>query len=198
MDQHEPILKSYFEHLRSHLPVSAEAEKLVTSVVITGLLKKGEFSLVEGKTCNHIDFIHKGVLRSFSSKDGLEITTGIYLENICVTSMKSLSAKSPSTLSIQAVEDVYYARIKGEDLQRMYSLSSELQNIGRAILESMVIEENDWKEMYTLYDPEERYLFLLKKSPAMLQRVPLQHVASFLGIRRETLSRIRSRTIRER
>ena len=54
----------------------------------------------------------------------------------------------------------------------------------------------DWKEMYTIYNPEERYKFLMRKSPELLQKIPLQHIASFLGMRRETLSRIRSKAAR--
>ena len=110
--------------------------------------------------------------------------------------MKSLSSHQPSSVSIQALENVVYGRIYKEDLQNLYDRSVELQNVGRAILEGMLIEESEWKEMYTLYDPEERFLFLEKKEPQVLQRVPLQIVASFLGMRRETLSRIRSRYTR--
>jgi hypothetical protein len=57
----------------------------------------------------------------------------------------------------------------------------------------MVVAENEWKEMYTLYDPQKRYAFLMEKDPQFFVRVPLQYIASFLGIRRETLSRMRSK-----
>lgn len=196
MQDEKEIFTSYREHIRSYVLVSEKTWRLIEGILKIGYLKKGELSLEEGKTCGHIDYVYKGALRAFSNKDGFEITTGIYLENRCITNMKSLSTQTPSTASIQALEDVIYARIYGKELQALYEHSSELQSVGRAILEGMVIEENDWKEMYSLYDPEERYLFLMKKSPAIISRISVQHIASFLGMRRETLSRIRNRTSR--
>lgn len=198
MSETTNIINAYRAHVSSFTTVGDESWSLIEKIAVTGQIKKGEFLLQEGKVCGHIDYIYRGALRAFSNKDGNEITTAIYLEDICITNMKSLSSGVPSTISIQALEDVTYARIHGKDLQPLYGSSTELQDLGRAILEGMVIAENDWKEMYSLYDPEERYLFLLKKSPAMLNRVPLQHIASFLGIRRETLSRIRNRTSRQK
>lgn len=198
MESLEQIYISYKNHLRTFTPISDYSWKLIEGIVQTGTLRKGAFSLEEGKVCGHVDFIYKGALRAFSNKDGLEVTTGLYLENICVTNMKSLSTQTPSTVSLQAVEDVTYARIHSRNLEHLYGESSELQQVGRAILEKMIIEENDWKEMYSLYDPEERYLFLLQKSPSIINRIPVQYIASFLGIRRETLSRIRKRITRSR
>jgi hypothetical protein len=68
-----------------------------------------------------------------------------------------------------------------ERLIGLYQQSAELQNVGRAILESMVLVENEWKEMYSLYDPHKRYAFLMQKAPQFFARVPLQYIASFLG-----------------
>lgn len=193
-EEYKELFSAYRNHIRTYVPISDTAWNLIEGIIQPGVLKKGEFSLLEGKTCTYIDFIYKGALRAFSNKDGFEVTTAIYLEDICITNMKSLSTQTPSTVSIQAVEEVAYGRVYKKDLIALYDHSSELQAVGHAILEGMVIAENDWKEMYSLYDPEERYLFLMKKSPDMINRISVQHIASFLGIRRETLSRIRNRT----
>ncbi len=141
-------------------------------------------------------FYLQRLIPCFSNKDGEDITTGIYLEGICLTNMKSLTTATPSHIYLQALEDSVTARLYKDSLIDIYEKSAELQSVGRAILEGMIVEENEWKEMYTLYDPEERYKFLLQKSPEIIQRVSLQYVASFLGIRRETLSRIRNSSSR--
>jgi CRP-like cAMP-binding protein len=107
--------------------------------------------------------------------------------------MKSLSQLTPSHLNITANEISVVIRLYKEKLIALYDQSIELQTLGRAILESMVVNESTWKEMYTLYDPKERYEFLLARAPEIILRFPLQHIASFLGIRRETLSRIRGK-----
>ena len=110
--------------------------------------------------------------------------------------MKSLTSSSPSQLFAQAMEDATIVRLYKDAMIGLYKESAEMQTVGRTILEAMVVQENEWKEMYTLYDPEERYQFLMTKTPELLQRFSLQYIASFLGIRRETLSRIRNRSSR--
>lgn len=190
------IYDSYKKHIRSYASFKDETWDLIETVLQVKQIGRGEYTVEEGKICRHIDFVYKGSFRSFSNKDGEDITTGLYLEGICITNMKSLSTNTPSHLFIQALEDSTVARLHKESLIGLYEKSSELQAVGRAILEAMIVEENDWKEMYTLYDPDERYRFLLNKSPELLQRISLQYIASFLGIRRETLSRIRSRASR--
>jgi CRP-like cAMP-binding protein len=190
------IYAAYKKHIRAYATFKDETWELVESILSVKQCRKGEYTLEEGKICRHIDFIYKGSFRAFSNKDGEDITTGIYLEGICLTNMKSLTTVSPSHIYLQALEDSITARLYKDSLIGIYEQSAELQSVGRAILEGMIVEENEWKEMYTLYDPEERYRFLLKKSPEIIQRVSLQYVASFLGIRRETLSRIRNRSSR--
>lgn len=190
------IFTSYKNHIRSYASFRDETWELIESVLSIREFKKGEYSVEEGKICRHIDFIYRGAFRAFSNKDGEDITTGLYLEGFCLTNMKSLTTVTASHIYLQALEDSVTARLYKDSLIALYEKSSELQMLGRAILEGMIIEENEWKEMYTLYDPEERYKFLMKKSPEILQRISLQYVASFLGIRRETLSRIRSRSSR--
>ncbi|ULQ55482.1 Crp/Fnr family transcriptional regulator [Flavihumibacter rivuli] len=190
------IYKAYKEHIRSYASFRDETWELIENILTVKACKKGEYIVEEGKICRHIDFIYKGSFRAFSNKDGEDITTGIYLEGICLTNMKSLTTVTPSHTYLQALEDSITARLYKDSLIGIYEKSTELQAVGRAILEGMIVEENEWKEMYTLYDPEERYKFLLQKSPEIIQRVSLQYVASFLGIRRETLSRIRNRSSR--
>jgi CRP-like cAMP-binding protein len=195
-NDHSSIYDSCKKYIRSYANFKDETWDLIESALQVKQIGKGEYTVEEGKICRYIDFVYKGSFRSFSNKDGEDITTGLYLEGICITNMKSLSTNTPSHLFIQALEDSIVARLQKETLIGLYEKSSELQSVGRAILEAMIVEENDWKEMYTLYDPDERYQFLLNKSPELLQRISLQYIASFLGIRRETLSRIRSRASR--
>lgn len=189
----EDIFSAYKAHIRHFASFKDETWDLIESVLSVKTIKKNECIVEEGKICRHIDFIYKGSFRAFSNKDGEDITTGLYLEGICLTNMKSLTTVTPSHIYLQALEDSVTARLYKDDLIGLYDQSPELQSVGRAILEGMIVEENEWKEMYTLYDAEERYKFLMQKSPETIQRISLQYVASFLGIRRETLSRIRNR-----
>jgi CRP-like cAMP-binding protein len=193
--KHDPneISEHYKSVLMSHCIFSLESWHLLESILEIKEISKGELTLQEGKTCRFIDFIHTGSFRTYYLNDGLETTTAIATEDSFITDMKSLSSETPSVLNIQSLEPSIVVRLFKEKLIRLYKQSAELQNVGRAILESMIVAENEWKEMYTLYDPQKRYVFLMQKAPQFFARVPLQYIASFLGIRRETLSRMRSR-----
>jgi CRP-like cAMP-binding protein len=193
--KHDPneISEHYKSVLMSHCIFSLESWHLLESILEIKEISKGELTLEEGKTCRFIDFIHTGSFRTYYLNDGLETTTAIATEDSFITDMKSLSSETPSVLNIQSLEPSIVVRLFKEKLIRLYKQSAELQNVGRAILESMIVAENEWKEMYTLYDPQKRYVFLMQKAPQFFARVPLQYIASFLGIRRETLSRMRSR-----
>ena len=187
------VFSNYRSCIARHLDFRNETWLLLEEILEINVIPKNSYTLEEGKVCRFIDFLYKGSFRAVHNKNGTAITTAIYTEGECITNMKSLSALIPSETYLQALEESVVARLYKEDLIKLYSLSQELQSMGRAILESMLVTENDWKQMYSLYDPAERYDFLENKAPQVLQRVPLQYIASFLGIRRETLSRIRAK-----
>ena len=174
-------------------PLDDDTWDLLRGILEYHSVKRSEFTLREGQVCRFIDFVDKGSFRAFYNKDGDEVTTALYLEGVCVTNMVSLSKGESSKLMIQANEDSLVVRLYKDRLISLYERSAGLQSIGRAVLESLVIVENSWKEMYALYTPQERYQFLTSKSPTLPLRFSLQHIASFLGIRRETLSRIRQK-----
>lgn len=191
----QPVSFSGFkEFIAKTGALSDHAWNLLESILEKKEIKKGELALQEGQVCRFIDFIETGSFKVVHNKDGAEFTTGMLTEGACLTDMKSLSQGTPSELSLEANETSVVTRFYKEKLIGLYSHSPELQALGRSVLESMVINENSWKEMYTLYDPTERYNFLLRKAPEIILRFPMQDIASFLGIRRETLSRIRSKT----
>jgi len=186
-------LQHFHKFLQDHGVISASTWETLQTILREVPVRKSEVTVAEGSICRHIDFIAVGSFRSFVLKEDAEVTTGLFLEGELITSMKSIANFSPSPVALQALEDSVVVRFTKEGMIGLYGIAPEMQQLGRLILERLVIEENEWKEMFTLYNPEERYRFLLKKSPGLIQRVPLSYIASFLGMRRETLSRIRRR-----
>lgn len=188
------IFEAFRAHLQSMTPVSDDLWLLLTSAMQIASSRKGEILLEEGAVCRHIYFIFKGSFRFLHLKENEEVTTGLFTEGICMTNMKSLTTLQPSTIFIQTLEDAIVVKMNKESLIALYKQAPGIEGIGRIILEHMLADDADWKEIYTIYSPEERYHFLLKKAPQIIQKIPLQYIASFLGMRRETLSRIRSRS----
>lgn len=164
---------------------------LLRNVGVEHQLAKGVLILQPGQVCKHIIFLQSGLLRSFYITEGEERNVGFTLENGFVTDLKSLRSEQPSELSIQALESSTLLSIPKTDLVQLYDRSHQLEAFGRRLLEKLLEEQEEYAAWFTLYSARERYNLLVKKQPALVQRVPLGHLASFLGIRRETLSRIR-------
>lgn len=186
---------SQYKRFLLHLGSLSDASwKLLEETLEVRSVRKNECIVEEGKTCKFIDYIHAGCFRTYHlTHDGRETTTALNTESSFVTDMKSLSQGLPSELFIEALEPSVVVRLYKAKLIGLYKEAQELETLGRRILETMVVASDQWKQMYTLYAPQERYAFMLSKAPELLNRVSLQHVASFLGIRRETLSRIRAK-----
>lgn len=188
------ILAAFRAHIQNMTPVSDELWLLLTQAMQITTSPKGALLLEEGAVCKHIYFIYQGAFRFLYLKENEEVTTGLFTEGVCMTDMKSLTTLQPSTIFIQTLEDAIVVKMNKTSLINLYKQAPEIEGIGRVILEHMLANDAEWKEIYTIYSPEERYHFLLKKAPELIQKIPLQYIASYLGMRRETLSRIRSRS----
>ena len=187
------IFDAFKAHLQTMSPIADHLWSLLTAAMVITSSKKGELLLEEGAVCKHIYFIYKGAFRFLYLKENEEVTTGLFTEGICMTNMKSLTTLQPSNIFIETLEDAIVVKLSKESMIQLYKDAPPLEGVGRVIVEHMLADEADWKEIYTIYNPGERYRFLVNKAPQLLQKIPLQHIASFLGMRRETLSRIRSR-----
>jgi CRP-like cAMP-binding protein len=155
-------------------------------------LRKGDFFIKQDKVCKQIAFIVKGTLRTYYINDKAEETTSCFCtENSLTTSYKSFILQPPSALSIQALEDTELLVIDYEHLQELYSKSIVWQNIGRAVAEREYIVMEQYASILNNETAKEKYLRLLKEQPNVLQKASIEDIASYLGVTRRTLTRIR-------
>jgi CRP/FNR family transcriptional regulator len=154
-------------------------------------IKKGEFLLREGQLVNSIAFIEKGVLRLYYLADGKEINNHFFLDNDYAVSYLDFLKNRPSRYNIQALEDTRVITFSSEALQTAYHVSKNWERFGRLIAESVYATATNRFESFLFLSAKERYLQMLKDYPRFIQRIPLYHLASYLGIERESLSRIR-------
>lgn len=164
---------------------------LIKSISVKEYVGKGAFILQVGQICQHIFFLQTGLLRSFYTKEGDERNVAFTQENSFATDLKSLRSGQPAELSIQALEPSALLRIAKTDLIDLYQQSHQIETFGRRVLEALLEEQEEYASWFTRYSAKERYDLFVQKEPALLQRLSLSQIASFLGIRRETLSRIR-------
>lgn len=171
-------------------------EELVRDIMNRAVVrdyKKEEFILKAGKISNHTSWILKGLIRSYYEKDGEEITTKFLWEGAPITSIYSYYNRKPGNENIVAMEETILASLHFDDMQYLYATYPAFNVIGRVITEKYLYMLEI--EVYNLrkQKAEDRYQFIVKHFPQLLQRVPLKHLATYLGMNLETLSRIRAK-----
>ncbi|WBX75757.1 Crp/Fnr family transcriptional regulator [Tenacibaculum ovolyticum] len=154
-------------------------------------IKKGEFFLKEGQKSNEIAFIEKGLLRLYYISDVKEINNHFFLENDYAVSYLDFLKKRPSRYYIQALEECELFIFNAQSLQIAYDTSKNWERFGRIIAESVYAIATNRFESFLFLSAKERYLQMLNDYPKFIQKIPLYHLASYLGIERESLSRIR-------
>ena len=157
--------------------------------------KKDEFLLSAGMVSNYTSWVLKGAVRSYYIKEDEEITTKFLQEGSPVTSIYSYYSRRPGNEYIIALEDVTVACFAYEHMQDMYKNYYEFNVIGRVVTERYLYFLEI--ELYNLRKirAEDRYRFFVKHFSSLLQRAPLKHIATYLGMNMETLSRIRARKV---
>ncbi|MBS1600647.1 MAG: Crp/Fnr family transcriptional regulator [Bacteroidetes bacterium] len=156
---------------------------------------KGSLLLKERQTCRSIYFIERGQLRTYYNKNGKDININFYFENNFATNLKSLIEESPSAFYIEAMEHTRLWKFDKEQLLRLYGQSKEIESFGRRLLEKLLVKQEEHSNIFKLYSPKERYHYIAKHYPHLLQRVSLSQLSSYLGISRETISRIRRSSV---
>jgi CRP-like cAMP-binding protein len=156
-------------------------------------IKKGDFFLTDGQVCKQVGFIIKGLIRYYINHNGEDKTYAFGQENNFICNYESFLPQTPSTKIIQALEDCEMLVISFADLQTFYKSIAHGERFGRLVIGQVFIELlQDLSSFYT-DTPEYRYETFLKKHPDLQQRISQYHIASYVGVKPQSLSRIRKR-----
>lgn len=145
----------------------------------------------EGAICNHLYLIEKGVIRSFYHKDGKDITAHFALDRDAITAIDSFIQRKHSRYNIEVLEDAEVWLIDHQDMLELLTRKPQYERYIRLFLEQVYVDLVERVEGLLFFTAKERYNQLIEKNPDLLQRVNSNHIASFIGITQETLSRIR-------
>ncbi|MFT3907949.1 MAG: Crp/Fnr family transcriptional regulator [Ferruginibacter sp.] len=170
-----------------------EASQFASVLGFTDLKKKDLF-LTAGKVQKAIGFIVKGLVRSFYINDnGDEITVGFYSESDYATHYAAFLKQQQSMYSIQCLEPTTFACISFEDMQWIYQQSPIFERYGRLVAEEILKRQQARIESFIFQTAEERYLHFVENFPGLFNRISLSHLCSYLGIERQSLTRIRQK-----
>lgn len=154
-------------------------------------LKKNQVFINQGDVADRIAFTNRGYLRVYYFFDGEEITRDITPLHSFATALPSFISKKPSYEIISAITDCELITISKENLEFLYSNYPKWERLGRRIIEEMFVESQRRVYSFITETAETRYKKLLKQYPEMLHDVPLKYIADFLGIKLQSLSRLR-------
>ena len=173
--------------------LSDEDLALLMGNAVSRHLKKGELLLKQGEVCRSFYLVEKGYLRTWYNKDGEAINLNFTFEGNFASNLKSFRDRAPSGTNIDAGEDTLVWVFEMNSLTEKFGSNPEVMRFMRRLAMSLLLASEAYSDLFKIYTPTERYRYIEKKNPQLLQRIPLSQMASYLGVKRETLSRIRAK-----
>lgn len=190
MEQH---LSSFLNYIRSKIHLDTALENIIVSVCDITKHKKGDLLIQQDQVAHRVYFIDEGSARTFYYHDGKDITSWMYREDQLMTCWSSFYSMSPSHEILQITEDATIISISYDKLQELYASYPRMQEFGRLMVEEQLIFIDQFFKGFMFMTAKEKYELMLSSFPDAPLRINLGHIASFLGITQETLSRIRGR-----
>lgn len=173
-------------------PLSKTEEAVFLGIIHEMRLNKGDCWIRENTLCNKIAFINNGYLRKFYNKDGNEVTDSFYFENSFCADLPSVIGKHPLTSNTIAMTPATLFVFDYDDFLKLCNKSHTFEQIYRILLEQTFLQFYKRTTSFILQTPKERYDELIKNQPLVLQRATQYHIASYLGISYQHLSRLKS------
>jgi|WetSurMetagenome_2_1015567.scaffolds.fasta_scaffold468133_1 CRP-like cAMP-binding protein len=191
-------LRSIYNVLRrqtaQHIRLTNDEFALATSFFAPKKLRKGQYLLQGGEKCSVLAFISSGCLRSYSiDSAGEEHIDQFAFEGWWMTDMYSYLTGQPAALFIDALEDSEILLIEHDSYEKICTTIPKFEHYFRILLQNNYIASHRRILASIGLSAEERYLRLTETHPEISQRVAQRHIASYLGITPEALSRIRKR-----
>ena len=185
-------MDNFINYLHNISKLSDDTKSDLVTCLKTFVFEKNQTILKQGQVCNYLYFVDKGVLRLFYYRDGKDITDYFATEQNIIGGIDSFFSRKPSDKIIETLEPCSLIAISYNNLEKLYQKQHDLERVGRILSVGAFLSMQNRLFAIQFHTAKQRYQELLESSPDILQRVPLGHIASYLGITQVTLSRIRS------
>lgn len=194
--------KAYQQYLDSYLKVCPQLKKDELNFIKDNLsitqLGKRQFYLKSGQIQKEMTFVHKGLLKSYYiDKQGKKVTISFIDENSYAADYPSFIQQKPSKYYIETIEPSIMVNLSYTAMQKAYENYKNFENYGRLIAEQILLKKQDRIESFLFENAEERYIRFIKKNQNILPRISVSDLSSYLGIERQSLTRIRKKMIQQ-
>lgn len=180
------------ESIQRIYPLPEQSLQRLTALLQPVTLRKGHILLHADKVEKEVYFIEQGIVRAYAEREDSEVTFWFGQEGDVIISMRSYVDQQAGYESIELLEDCRLYRVHSDTLQQLFETDIDIANWGRRFAEKELIKTEERLISRQFRTATERYQELLHHHAGLLQRVPLGHIASYLGITQVSLSRIRA------
>lgn len=175
-----------------HITLTKGEAEIFRSLLTYRRYRKRQFVLQEGDVCRQENYVLGGCLRAYHiDRDGFEHVTQFGIEDWWISDLDSFITQTPATLTIDALEDTEVLQIDPPSLEQLYERVPKFERFFRILLQNSFVAHQRRILDIIARTAEERYEDFALRYPAFLQRIPQKHIAAYLGITPEFLSRIR-------
>ena len=186
-----------FDFISKYITLTEEEKNALVSLDLFHSVKKGTILLQEGEKSNESYFVLKGCIRSYYVLNGEEKTTAFYTELEALTP-PSVINKTPSDYFVSCIEDSILLVSNSDMEEEINRKFPKFDTMCRMLSEELLAKQRIDFDEFKTSSPEQRYLNLLEKRPDLIQRVPQHQLASYLGIKPQSLSRLRARILEKK
>jgi len=180
------------EIARIYCTLTPQGVNQLGNILVPMKFQKGDTVLPEGKVCRALYFVERGMVRQYYYKNGRDVTEHFSFEGRIVFCIESFLKQEPSRLIVEALENTTLYAIPYDDLHNLMVLNQEIGLLYLKILEHVAISSQEHADSQRFENATERYERLLRDKPEIVLRAPMVHIASFLQMTPETLSRVRN------
>ncbi len=184
--------ETIIEHIsETYSPLTADCQQAVLASTKILSLKKNSTLVREGQFSDKTFYIIRGCARAYYLKDGKDVSDWFAFENEFISSIVSFFKNEPSPHAIELLEDSILVEFSRDEIEQLAAKYHDFERLIRIIVTKTMLKQYERIASSQFESAEQKYTNLLKAHPTITQRVPLTHLASYLGITLETLSRIR-------
>lgn len=181
-----------FSHIQEKVMLTNDEKETIKTFFISKKLRKRQYLLQEGDVCKYLTFISKGLLRTYNvDEKGVEHMSVFGWEGWWLSDFNSFLTGKPAVFNIDAIEDSELLQISRQDYEDITMAVPIMDRYFRILYQNSIVTKERRLMSSNTHNAEEKYLELAESNPKMIERVPQNLVASYLGIAPETLSRIK-------
>ena len=187
------LKQKFIDHFSRISPLSREESQAIADSMLVKVFPKGTFLVREGQIAVDSYFVLEGCIRQYSLVDGEEKTTEFFTEDQWAISLNSFTRGDAASFYWVCNEDTSVSMGNEQQAQALFKRFPRFETISRAVVEGAFADQQRKLNSFMTDSPEQRYEKLRKDRPDLIQRTPQYQIASYIGVKPESLSRIRKR-----